>query len=82
MAKAAVAKVRMVAPAAEVPLTLAAVARVRAVAPAAEGPLTLARAARACRPRCCQEWAASLEATEAVEPQAAATIARQRAIRR
>ena len=48
------------------------------MAPAAEGPLTLARAARACRPRC---WAASLEAMEAVEPQAAATIARQRAIR-
>ena len=41
----------------------------------------LARAARACRPRCCQEWAASLEAMEAVEPQAAATIARRCAIR-
>ena len=46
----------------------AAVARVRTVAPAAEGPLTLARASRACRPRCCQEWTASLEAMEAAEP--------------
>ena len=47
----------------------AAVARVWTVAPAAEGP---ALAARACQPRCCQEWAASLEATDAVEPTAAA----------
>ena len=60
--------------ASEAAVAKAAVARVRTVAPAAEGPLTLARAARASRPRCCQEWAASLE------PQAAAAIAR-RAIR-
>jgi len=55
----------------------AAVARVRTVAPAVEGRLTLARAARTCRPRCCQEWTASVEA---VEPDAAAAIA-WRAIR-